>query len=295
MSLILDSALARTQRDHKVRVSHYLWMGNHLHMIFVAQDANQCAKFYMELKKKITESIKALLGLDQLNLWEPNHMVAQILDSDFAIERIAYFYLNPARANLTADIQSYPGLSSWAEFSRQEAATSRKVPYIRYRNLPRVPNLKMTERQDRAFCLRLLSKVRVFHELKLELDAWMDCFDLEQSAAELNSQIMEKVMEGQAKLELQRKLDGKRVIGPGYLKKFGIDLVHLPKKIGRRLFVLASKAELRVAYIRLMNYLDDRCCDLYERACRGESGLRWPPGMFRPPIPALASAVGDWY
>lgn len=116
--LLIASALARTQRDNKVRLCHDVWEGSHCHMIVVTKDPEQCMLFYSELQKKITDALKRLLGLDHLEIWEGDVTVARVLDLDQAKERIAYIYANPAQDNLVECIEKFPGYSSWSEFAR---------------------------------------------------------------------------------------------------------------------------------------------------------------------------------
>ena len=112
MKLILGSVLSRVQRDYKVTVCHHLWMGNHLHMLIVVKDAKQCTKFYGQLQKQITDAVKKLLGLKELNLWHKNRAsVVRIGDVAGVRKCIAYLYANPANAHLVETIEEYPGLA----------------------------------------------------------------------------------------------------------------------------------------------------------------------------------------
>ena len=72
MKLILESVLARAQRDYKVEISHFVYMGNHPHMLITARDSLQFKNFYCEVKKQTTEMIKRLLNLRHLSLWQEN-------------------------------------------------------------------------------------------------------------------------------------------------------------------------------------------------------------------------------
>lgn len=113
MTLLIESVLARVQRDHKVTLCHHLWMGNHPHMIVVARDAKQCTAFYGEVQKQLTESVKRLLGLRHLNLFRKNKTSVIRFHSVGAVtERIRYIYCNPAKAGIASSISNYLGHSS---------------------------------------------------------------------------------------------------------------------------------------------------------------------------------------
>ena len=69
MRLLIESVLARTQRDCKVTLCHHLWMSNHPHIVVVFKDAELAKRFYTEVQKKLTDAIKRLLGMEHLNIW----------------------------------------------------------------------------------------------------------------------------------------------------------------------------------------------------------------------------------
>ena len=75
-------------------------------------------KFYGEIQKRITDMLKRLLGLEYLEIWEGEPTVAEILDLEKAIERIAYFYANPAQDKLVDSIEEFPGFSSWYDYKK---------------------------------------------------------------------------------------------------------------------------------------------------------------------------------
>ena len=117
VNLLIESAVARSQRDNKVSLCHDLWMTNHAHLIAVFYDMNQATKFYMEIKKKVTDYYKKLLGLKKLRLWEEDDSVCEILDLYAAMKQIAYLYSNPATANLVSSIDEYRLVNSWVAFN----------------------------------------------------------------------------------------------------------------------------------------------------------------------------------
>lgn len=78
MRLLLETAIARANRDQKVVICHYVWMSNHAHIMLVCNDQQGMSNFVGELKKKLTDSIKRLFGRDQLFLWERRSSIAKI-------------------------------------------------------------------------------------------------------------------------------------------------------------------------------------------------------------------------
>ena len=297
IKLLLGSALARAQRDSKVTICHYVWMQNHLHMLLVAHDAHQARNFYMEVQKKITDYMKKLLGKEQLTLWSGRPSVAEIMDIPQAMHEIAYYYLNPARANLVEDIEDYPGLTSWSAFNDclhqgVQSFASSVHPWVRQPTIPLLPGTSLSERQDRFLTEKLIRKAKTKHELTIHPNAWMKCFGIgEQSEiTTINDAIKDRISRTQAELSERRAREGKKVIGAYRLKTAAISFEHTPKEKTRRIYVLASTVEARIARIRYVQSIVALCKELYKRACAGE-WVQWPPGVFVPPLPPRASAV----
>lgn len=292
MNLLLKSAIARTQRDHKVTLCHHLWMGNHPHMILLPDDASQCTKFYMEVKKKLTESVKRLTGLEHLTLWEEGgSMVAEILDPEKVKSRIAYLYSNPSRADLVSSIDEYPGLSTWKQFQEGCDSHCEEVKWIRMPYIRKLPTLKVNRELDRMYTEELLQKARKTHDLVVKPNAWMECFGIEDQKDEINRNILERIRSNEKEYEEKRLREKRSPRGAYRLRQAGLSWEHAPKERRRKIFVLSSVTELRVRYIENLKKLSEKCRELYEMVLSGGSVREWPPGMFRPPLPPMASCL----
>ncbi len=294
INLIIKSALARAQRDNKVILTHHLWMGNHMHALVVIKDALQATRFYGEVQKQITDSIKRLLGLSYLNLWERRIMVARILDITKAKERIEYLYLNPARASLVNSIEEYPGVSSWNSFSRApntlSAVDKESVAWIRLPTIQKLPSPLLQPHQDRYFSEELLEASKIKHELEIHPNAWMAVLGVTdpKEIEEINNELHHRIKTDEARMKSKRDKEGKKAVGPARLKEEPILKPHTPKKKERRIYVLSSIIELRVAFINDFKELSRHCMALYKRVRRFES-VRWPHGIFPPYPPQLAN------
>lgn len=295
INLLIRSAVARTQRDQKVTLCHYVWMGNHAHFLVVLKDAEQCRKFYMEIQRKITGYLKRLLGVEQLFLWEGQPSVSEILDVEKVIDRIVYFYCNPAHAELETSIERYPGVSTW-KAAQTGGTHSEEVPWVRFPAVKKLFSHKLSRRQDQFLTAKLLQATKEKHALTVEPDAWLSCFGITDAAVikETRELIMSKVSDKEHELDLVRTKTGKKVLGAERLRGASIAQEHVPRKKERRIFVLASDTSLRVSYIQMVKALATKCAELYQLAKAGAVHLLWPPGVFRPPLPPIASAVGSW-
>jgi len=294
--LLLRSALARTQRTQYVELCHFIWMGNHAHILVVVRDAESCKRFYTELQKRLTDYLKRLLQLEHLTLWEGTPGVIAILDLKAAMDRIRYFYCNPARANLVEHIQDYPGYSTWdiaAEVSPDlNARYASRVPWVRQYHIRPLKRSHLTRVEDAQVEAQLRMKPRRFHELVITPNAWLRCFGIQDSSsiAEINQRINRSVRASEEQLARKRQSDRKSVLGADRLRAESIMRDHTPAKHDRGIFVISSDRELRVNYIHKIRGICDRCAALYERFRRG-AWVLWPPGVFPPAPPMAASAL----
>jgi len=155
-------------------------------MLIIPLDAEQCVNFYQDLQKKITDAMKRILGVSRLALWEGDPVLAEILDCEAAIQRIAYYYANPTDADLVNTIEEYPGLSSWDDFNNAalevHAVQSHEVPWIRLPSIPRLKSLYLSDSQDRALTAALIEKnKKKTHALSIQPHAWMAAFNITDS------------------------------------------------------------------------------------------------------------------
>ena len=198
IKVLLESAIARTQRDEKLTLCAGLGMGNHPHLLVVSGQGVDVKRFYEELKKKITDAIKRLLGLEHLSIWEEGNEAAEILDIEKVMERIVYFFLNPATANLVDSVDEYPGLSTWeifkANIGQLDGVFEKECPWIRLPTIPKLPSAKLTENQDKHFTEKLLEANQKKHRLKIYPNAWMKVFGIttNEEVLAINTEILRK-------------------------------------------------------------------------------------------------------
>jgi hypothetical protein len=270
-------------------------------MLAVFKDADQAHRFYGEVQKKLTESLKALLGLPHLRLWEGRPVVARVLDLPSAIHQIAYFYANPARANLVDSIDSYPGCSSWDIF--QEAISShdcklnttieRHATWVPYAKMPLLPSASLRKLADTDFT-KQISKLGIPYVLELQPNAWMKCLGVSapDRIREINKEIAARVIKYEAEHRESRAKAQKGVLGERQLRVQPITRSYVPKdrKHRRRVYVICSDKTARANYIHEMRALRRLTHRYYQESLQGIEH-RWPPGMFKPPLRPLASAI----
>ena len=295
MTLLIKSAIARTQRDVKVLLSHFLWMGNHAHFLVVSRDAEQMTRFYGELQKRLTDYLKRLFGLHHLQLWEGSISIIKIADVESAVERIAYLYANPARANLVDSITRYPGYSSYSAFTTATDGVlhkvSEKVPWVQAPAVTAPQTDTFTDAQDRFLAGHLRAKATKEHTLRVFPNLWLRCFGITapREVARYRAMVLGAIEAHEQRAREARKLSGKPLLGPAALKKQSFRRRHTPKSHERRIFIIAKDIATRINYINWMNTISTRCRELYEQWKKLDFSGLWPPGVFKPPPPLAAN------
>jgi REP element-mobilizing transposase RayT len=298
MNLLIKSAIARTQRNFKVYICHHVWMGNHAHLLVISRDARELATFYGELQKRLTDYLKRLLGLSHLDLWEGDCSVIRIADYEAAIERIAYFYANPARANLVNSIESYPGLSSYEAFNSAKdslfAHRIERTVWVRCPAVPKLPSRTLTEGQDKRLADLLMQNAKKARFATFP-HLWLRCFGLSTPAdvREAKELVRDQITSLEAAARAERDAAGLRTFGAKILRRQPVLKDHIPKKYSRRIFVIARDKDVRLSYIRQVHEICALCDECYRRWQRGDYNFIWPPGTFPPPYPMSANVLAD--
>lgn len=291
INMIIGAVLARTQRDHKAHLCHDIWNGSHAHLFLVAQDAEMFTKFLGEVQKKLTDILKRLLGRSHMNIWEGTPMISKVLDLAEAIERISYFYANPAQDNLVDTIEKFPGFSSWNDFRNCTngdllSEQCQTFPWIRLPSVPKLDSPILSQEEDLHVVNKLKKENKKSHKLIRQPNLWMRSFHVtdKQRIVEVNQEILKRVTEREKAARVKRKAEGKSVMGVARLTSKEIMTPHRPKKHSRKIFCLTSINELRIAFIAEFKAFCAQCRRCYLSWRAGDFSVEWPPGAFKPPI-----------
>ena len=130
MRAILEGILVSAFSMYQVKLLSFIVMGNHIHMHVQVQDPDHLDDLVCYIKRESAHAINNLLGRRRHTVWVEGYDCVLILDAEKMIDRLAYVFLNVARANLENSIEAYPGLSSW------EIMTGR-TPFLKGRRIPR--------------------------------------------------------------------------------------------------------------------------------------------------------------
>ena len=283
--------LGRTQRDSKVELSHFVDMNNHSHTLAVSNHCRELSDFYMEIQKKTTDAVKALLGLSSLSLWEGRPTVAKVATLDDVINRIVYIYCNPSNASLCDSIEEYPGINSWSAFLQCEPRVDAEVVvdarWYPVSEIPKLPARSLSPKQDARIHQELLgSEKALSHPIIIKPFKWLEFFGIieAEKIERIRRKIINRVRENERGNAEARRAAGKRSVPRSVLVREPYMKPHTPKKKERKIYLICSDRELRVELLEQFQQILDRCRECYRKA---KEGLRveWPPGTFTPWFP----------
>jgi putative transposase len=278
MNLIIRSTLAKAQELYKVEVCHFLFMANHLHIILIVKSPDSVAAFMNYVKTETAHAINRLRNIRQKTVWVDGYDAVSILTPEDTIDKIAYIYANPQKANLVEKIDEYPGVSSWGMFTNDRLTTV--VPRItRPSILPGCTVESLTEAS--------LEKTSSF---TLSPNAWMSLFKIKDSDfTDVNTKITDRVRSLESEYSVARARKNKGVLGAKRLQAQTIDKVYSPSKFSKRMWCICHDRELRRSFIDSIKNLIHSAKEVYKLWKKGYTDIRYPVGLFPPRFPRLVN------
>lgn len=283
--------LGRAQRDNKVDLCHFVDMNNHSHNLAVSHTGQELAKFYMEVQKKTTDAVKALVGMAHLTLWEDRPTVVRVVDLEGVINRIVYIYTNPSNAALCDSIEEYPGITSWSAFLRCEPSVEAEVTidarWYPVSEIPRLPALSLSPSQDAALHRELLrSEGSHRHPIVLKPFKWLEEFGITEPLRIEN--VRKRIIAGVREVErinaAARATANTRCVPASIQGRQPFMKPHKPKKKERKIFIICSDKERRIEILQQYKWIFSRCRECYRKVKEGLH-VDWPPGTFIPWLP----------
>jgi len=290
--LFLESIIARLLATEQVVVCAYVWMANHPHMQLFSLDTRYLTFFHGQLKKRLTDFIKRLLGLSHLRLWDDRTTLGEVLDLDAAIARFVYSFLNPVRAGLVRSIDHYQGCNTWKEFlaapADLHAFIEKEVPWILASDIEPLSQSNPSNSEELSVIAELKEKAsaRQTHTLRIYPFRWLEAFGISEpeEIERVRARIVAQVREEEAKLAPSNE-PIQRVEG------FVVTDEYIPPRKERKVFMYASSLAKRIAHLEQYDQFIKQCRECYELMKQGFSNIPWPPGSFIPPLPPLCNAL----
>jgi REP element-mobilizing transposase RayT/uncharacterized protein YdhG (YjbR/CyaY superfamily) len=286
--LILNTCLARAQALHPVRICHFVVEATHIHMTVIVDNPNDIKDFMERFKTESATRLNKVLGRQKRTIWCKGYDSCIIQTIEKAKDVIAYIYSNPAKDNLEDSIDSYPGLSSWKMFQKNELEKIFK--YVRrpaFKALTRdAYNIPGFEREAN----RLMNSSKDIHTFKIDPNAWMEAFNitLDIDKRAINDDIVKRVRKLEDEARVKRTKEGKSVMGAKRLNQALIDTNYLPERNGRKMWVVSDDAKLRKQLIAEIRALANTAREVYHKWKIGDYRDKFPLGMYPPCLPKIA-------
>jgi REP element-mobilizing transposase RayT len=269
---LLINALARSQSFYPITIVNFVLMGNHFHMIVIVQDPKDVSDFMEYFKREMGYYVNRLLGRRKHTVWCEGFDSPVILDSEKAIERLKYTYLNPVQSDLCKRSKNWP-LSS---LNLPNEVVVKRIPRDK---VPKVPNRNMSQIEIEKLHLKLQYRGKETFTLKVEPDAWIECFTETKGRdfKKLNDYLFSEIRKEEDRIAKNREFP----ITP--LRKLATQNIrhpYQPEKFGKKTICLGSTKERR---IRFLDWYKTLCKDLprFLKKSKDEVMHRthYPPGF----------------
>jgi REP element-mobilizing transposase RayT len=290
---IIESALARAQHLHPVRISHFIVNGTHLHLTLVVYNPADVPDFIERFKTESAHLFNRVLGRKKRTIWCESYDSPVVLTETRALTSIAYLYANPAKDELIDSIDEFPGLSSWEMF--QSGVHTKECKRLR-RDAFRA--LRAREHNEHGYTKeaeRLLAEAKESHTLTLSPNAWLEAFGIlnPEEQKRWNERLIAQVRTLEE--EARKERGSKPPMGRARLLAQPLDRYYQSKnRCGKRMWCLADSSEERVSFI---NYLKDLIAEakrIYRKWFLGDFSEPYPLGLYPPAMPKQAEIINGW-
>jgi hypothetical protein len=290
--VIIKSCLARACALNPVRICHILVEANHVHIVFVVIDPEHVHGFIRCFKTESAHMLNGLLGREKRTVWCEGYDSPIILTPIRALVAIAYLYSNPAKDNLEASIDRYPGFSSWQIF--QSGDVTRQWKRVRRSQFARIPRSSNNLRGYTELAEKVSGDSKEVQTFTLEPNAWMEAFGYRSSLEQkrINERLVARIRLLEKRAESARLKRKGRVIGRERLLAQVFNTTFRSKRAGRRMWCLSEKGRIRAVFIRYLKELMRKARVVRQRWKMGDVTVPYPPGLYPPSMPKLANALG---
>ncbi len=287
---ILETCLAKAQRLHKVRICHFLFEENHVHLILIVDNPEDVADFMGRFKTESAHAINRLLGRRKRTVWCEGYDSPILGNPADAIKQIVYLYTNPTKDSLVNSIEEYPNFNTWSAY-RSGTKKVHCIPFKRS-DITKLSSLSPSEEEIDFHLERLKDLYPDAIELNLEPNAWMEIMEVtEKDRDKINQRIVSMVSKSDERFRKKREAGNKTVIGADRLKKSSFNLNYRSKRRGKRSYCISSQISLRVHIIQTIKALINEGKEVYRKWREGDHSLRFPIGIYPPSMPRLGNLM----
>ncbi len=281
---IIGNILARAQTLYPATIVAYSFMQNHFHLILVVQDPQNVPDFIEYLKRESAHALNRLLGRRQHTVWCQGFDNPIILDSETAINRLSYLYLNPVAAGLVPTAEEWRlSSASWVDFSKEISEIHFKP--IPRNKIPRLPERPLSLPEINNICNDLKDLPGEDYTLRVEPHAWKECFSDTKGriSSELHKLIFARIRNEEQRLQKEKEEAGSTYPNKTMLETQDVRRPHTPEKFGIRNICLGNERRIRATFIRWIKDMQKELPRfLKQKGIDYQKTLHYPPGFFAP-------------
>jgi len=283
MNAILGGVLARAlQLYDGIAICGWIFMGNHYHAIITITGCGMNMRSFMNyVDGEVAKCINRLMGISNQNVWAGRFEARPLLTTNAILDKLAYMYCNPAKANLVDKIEEFPGLSTWKQFT---GAAPTEFKWIKPSELEQLPRQGFTSGLMRSLLEMLDTIERDVNELTIEPFAWMTYM---HDAKQLTQQqVIDKVITEVSRLQAlhiqERKTKKKGIVTALALSSQSIYKYYRPNSWTRSTSCISTCAEIAAQYRREYRDFCAACRRTWLEWKHGNVAAKYPPGAFLP-------------
>ena len=277
INFFLWSILAKAKSIYNVKVCHFVFMANHLHLITVTDNPEHLCAFMGYVKRETAHLVNRLLGIPKRTLWCESNDDPKILTAKDVIKYIVYIYSNPVKARLVPSIDEYPGVSSWKMFINNNF--SKSVRTYKRSQISKLSSASPSLEEQARYLQYIFRINKDNNKFKIDPWAWVKCFH--ELANTPIDKLKQTILIHLRKEEQEYQKTGS-FVGAERLKSEPINKPHTPKKFGKKMICLCHDITLRVAFITWYKGQRDKARKAIAALNQGFTILDFPSGFFAP-------------
>ena len=280
MEELIAGIMGKCQERFKVQLCHFLWMGNHYHMI-VAGQAKQLSPFICQMQSEIAKMIMRLTPQYKGKVWARRFREQRLCTAIDVLEMITYLYVNPVKAKLVKHSREWTGLSSLKMYLADSYKISVKWTPSRCLN----PLREYVNIRNEIIPLKKLHSLPFTkYELEIKPNIWKRCFE---ESKEWSDEYIYETLKEMIK-EKEKEYENEKFIGIEKVKKQSINKCYECTKRSNTPFLRCKINELRVELIKRYKYFCRKCREAGKEWRRGNVLAPYSCGAFRPSLPILS-------
>lgn len=174
MEVILKGIIVTAFSKYNIELLAVVVMGNHMHLLVRVINPEDFDDVVCYIKRESSHAINNLLGRRRHTVWQEGYSSPLILDAEKMIERLIYFFTNPAKANLESTIDLYPGLTSWESLLKDGyVLKGRRIPR---EVIPALPERPLSLRDQQHFANQLLEEALPEQQIRIDPLSFLNDF-----------------------------------------------------------------------------------------------------------------------